>query len=516
MFDPRGLLRLILTTAYGNRQIGRMICCSYTTVARYRSLALEMSLTSEGLCALSDSDLMRLFNAGRSAPMAIGQLQPDWAAVAVKVKAGHHLKDLHDTYVETAGDQPTISYRDYCRKFREYNVAAHPIMRQRHRPGETMMVDFAGLRPRGRDDDPADRVPFELFVAVLPASDYTFACVTRSQRAGDWIWANEQALRFFGGVAQVIISDNLKAAVISHKRGQAPEINPTFQAFCDHHGTIARPAKAYSPTHKAKVEIGVKLIQRLLRLALADRPAMSLGEMNALLASLLIRLNTKALRRAPGESRTTLFEQLDRPALRPLQAEPFAFFEVRRQLLLGPDYHVMHDQRRYSAPHTLIGQRVDVRANAATVEIWHDGKPVGVHPRLAVAGEASTDPAHMPPNHLARRAGEDEDLVLWSRLHGPGVQAVVQGEAGRPFFGAAKTAVYRSFRALAHRVGPVRLEAACARAVRCGEPRLAHVRNVLDRNLEFTDPADFITPKTAAAATNENVRGPDYFAGDES
>ncbi|KAK0341712.1 hypothetical protein LTR94_025281, partial [Friedmanniomyces endolithicus] len=168
MFDPRGLLRLILTTAYGNRQIGRMICCSYTTVARYRSLALEMSLTSEGLCALSDSDLMRLFNAGRSAPMAIGQLQPDWAAVAVKVKAGHHLKDLHDTYVETAGDQPTISYRDYCRKFREYNVAAHPIMRQRHRPGETMMVDFAGLRPRGRDDDPADRVPFELFVAVLP------------------------------------------------------------------------------------------------------------------------------------------------------------------------------------------------------------------------------------------------------------------------------------------------------------------------------------------------------------
>lgn len=153
-----------------------------------------------------------------------------------------------------------------------------------------------------------------------------------------------------------------------------------------------------------------------------------------------------------------------------------------------------------------------MRGNAVAVEIWHDGKPVAVHPRVATAGEASTDPAHMPPNHLARRAGEDEDLVLWSRLHGPGVQAVVEGEAGRPFFGAAKAAVYRSFRDLARRVGPLRLEAACARAVRSGEPRLAHVRNILDRNLEFTDPANFVTPN-AASATNENVRGPDYFTG---
>jgi Integrase core domain len=357
-----------------------------------------------------------------------------------------------------------MSYRDYCRKFRDYDVAAHPIMRQPHRPGETMMVDFAGFRPHGRADDPANLLPFELFVAVLPSSDYTFACVTRSQRVADWIWANEQAVRFFGGAPQVIISDNLKAAVISHKRGQAAVINSTFQAFCDYHGTIARPARAYSPTHKAKVEIGVKLIQRLLRLALADRPVMSLGEMNVLLAGLLACLNTKALRRAPGESRGTLFEQLDRPALRPIQAEPFACFEVRRQLLLGPDYRVVHDQRRYSAPHTLISWRVDVRGNAATVEIWHDGKPIAVHPRVAVAGEASTDrPTCRPTTWPSGR----------ERRGRPGVQAVVQGEAGRPFFGAAKTAVYRSFRDLAKRVGPVRLEAACARAVRSGEPRLA-------------------------------------------
>ena len=386
-----------------------------------------------------------------------------------------------------------MSYRDYCRKFRDYDVAAHPIMRQRHRPGETMMVDFAGFRPHGRADDPANLLPFELFVAVLPSSDYTFACVTRSQRVADWIWANEQAVRFFGGAPQVIISDNLKAAVISHKRGQAAVINSTFQAFCDYHGTIARPARAYSPTHKAKVEIGVKLIQRLLRLALADRPVMSLGEMNVLLAGLLACLNTKALRRAPGESRGTLFEQLDRPALRPIQAEPFACFEVRRQLLLGPDYRVVHDQRRYSAPHTLISWRVDVRGNAATVEIWHDGKPIAVHPRVAVAGEASTDrPTCRPttwPSGRERRGRCSVVPAARSRRSGRG-----------PGRGWASILRRRQDRRLSVVSRP-------GKACRSGEigsglrPRGAerrapssHVRNILDRNLEFTDPADFVTP----------------------
>lgn len=296
-------------------------------------------------------------------------------------------------------------------------------------------------------------------------------------------------------------------------RGRADAvINPVFQAFCEHHGTLARPAGIYSPTHKAKGEIGVKLVQRLLRLALHDRPLQRREAMNTLLQRLLVRLNTKALRRAQGETRLSLYEKLDRPALRPLRQDAFTFHDVRRGLKLGPDYHLLHDHRRYSAPHTLIGRKLDLRASTTSIEIWQDARMVAVHPRVETAGEASTDPAHMPPNHLARRAAVEEDLLLWSRPYGPAVQAVAQAEAARPYHGAAKSSLYSSFCKLHSRVGPRRLEAACARAVSSGRLRLSHVRNILDRGLEFTDPTDFITPDITPA-TNENVRGADYFAG---
>jgi transposase len=512
MFDPRGVLRLILTTAHGDRQIGRLRACSSTTVGRYRRLAHENGLTLEALEAMTDSDLARTFNPGRVFPKP-SVAQPDWTQVALKAKEGHHLNELHEVYVAEAGQAPVMSYRGFLRGYRRHVAAAHPIMRQRHRPGEAMMVDFAGYRPIGRQSGGDGVTVFELFVAVMPASDYTFACVTRSQRIADWTWANEQALRFFGGAPLTIVSDNLKAAILSHPRGKPPVINPAFQAFCDHHGTVARPAQVHSPTHKAKVEIGVKLVQRLLRLALRDRPLASLDEMNDLLRGIIARLNNRPLRRAPGETRKTLFEALDRSALRALPAERFEIFEVRRQLLVGPDYHLMHDHCHYSVPHRLIGRRMDLRAGPSAIEIWCDNRMIAVHPRLEVAGETSTDPDHMPPHHLARRASEDENLVLWARLHGPAVQEVARHEADRRLSGAAKSGVFRSFRTLARLVGRDRLEAACARAIRSGDPRLHHVRNVLDRGLEFSDPAAFVPPNTAAA-TNENVRGPDYFAGE--
>jgi len=512
MFDPRGVLRLILTTAHSDRQIGRLRTCSYSTVSRYRQLVLDNALTLETLESMTDSDLARVLKPGQVYP-APTVLQPAWAKVALKVKQGHNLCELHEAYVANADGAKTMSYRSFTRGFALYIAVAHPIMRQRHRPGEAMMVDFAGYRPLGRETGGNGSVFFELFVAVLPSSDYTFACVTRSQRTADWIWANEQALRFFGGAPLTIVSDNLKAAILSHPRGMKPVINPTFQTFCDHHGTVARPAQVYSPTHKAKVEIGVKLVQRLLRLALHDRPLATLEDMNGLLRGIVARLNNHSLRRAPGETRQTLFAALDRPALRPLSAERFAVFEVRRKLLVGSDYHLLHRHCRYSVPHRLIGRRVDLRAGPGTVEIWRDNRVVAVHPQLHVAGDCSTDPDHMPPNHLAQRATDEEDLMLWSRLHGPAVQEVASHETERRLTGAAKSSVFRSFKALSRRVGRDRLEAACARAIRSGDPRLTHVRNVLDRGLEYSDPTVFLPPNIAVA-NNENVRGPEYFAGE--
>lgn len=205
MFDVRGLLRLILTTAYSNRKIAELTGRSATTVARYCALAQEMNFAIEDLDQATDSDLARLFRAGQVNP-ASQKFQPDWAEVALKVKAGHHLNELHEAYVFNVGEMRAMSYRAFCRGHSAHTAASHPIMRQRHKPGGAMMTDFAGYRPAGRSENGVE-VRFELFVAVLPASDFTFACVVRSQKSADWIEANERALRFFDGVPDTIVSD---------------------------------------------------------------------------------------------------------------------------------------------------------------------------------------------------------------------------------------------------------------------------------------------------------------------
>jgi transposase len=509
MFDVRGLLRLILTTAYSHRELGRLTGRSPTTIARYRALVQDMDFTLAQLEGASDSDLDKLFRAGHS-PAEPRKTQPDWSVVALRVKKGLTLLEAHEVYALEISDKQALSYRSFCRGYARNTAASHPVMIQRHKPGAAMMVDFAGYRPKGCDDDGAER-SFELFVAVLPASDVTFACVVRSQKTADWIEANERALRFFGGAPEAIVCDNLKAAVIRPKgRAGTAIINPTFQAFCEHHGVLASPAGARKPTHKAKAEIGVKLVQRLLRLALNDRPLQRRAAINASLLEVLARLNARPLRRAQGESRLSLYQKLDQPALKPLRQDAFPFHEVRRGLMLGSDYHLMHDHRRYSAPHTLIGRKLDLRVSAVSVEIWHDARMVALHPRLDRAGDVSTDPNHMPPHHLARRASAEEDLQIWARLQSDAVQTVAKAEVERPLHGAARSSLYRSFCDLHARVGSHRLEAACARAIRIGRPRLTTVRNILERGLEFTDPAVFTTPGTATV-THENVRGPAYF-----
>lgn len=509
MFDARGLLRLILTTAHSHRALGRLTERSPTTVARYRQLAQAVNFTLSDLEKASDQDLERLFCGGRSQKI-LQQQQPDWSAVALQLKSGFNRSEAYEAYAQGGDGPSTMSYRSFCRGYERYAKIANPVMIQHHRPGATMMTDFAGYRPSGVRGN-GDKTEFELFIAVLPASDYTFACVVQSQRTADWIEANERMLRFFQGVPESLVSDNLKAAVIQARgRSRPAVINATYQAFCDHHGCVARPAAPRRPTHKSKVEIGVKLIQRLLRLALTERPLQSREAMNSLLLDILRQFNARPLRRAEGESRRSLYEKLDRPALRPLRQDRFSFVEVRRGLTLGQDYHLAYDRCRYSAPHELLGQKLDLRVSVTTVEIWKDARMVALHPRLEQEGGASTDPAHMPPNHLARRASIEENLLLWSRLHGPAVQAVAQAEAER-LNGAAKSSLYRSFRELHARVGSQRLEAACTRSLRIGRPRLVTIRNILDRGMEFADPTDFIAPDNPPL-TNENVRGAEYFS----
>ena len=252
------------------------------------------------------------------------------------------------------------------------------VLRHEYRAGEKLFVDYAGDKIPIYDRQTGE-VDFQasLFVAVLGASSYTFAEANRSQDLSCWIDSHVRALEFFGGAPEVVIPDNTKTGV-KHPCRYEPELNPTYRELAEHYGFAVVPARPYKPRDKAKVEAGVQVAQRWIVAALRHRKFFHLADLNEAIAELLDRLNARPFRKRPDVSRTLLFEQLDRPALKPLPVERYVLAHwkpVRPNI----DYHVEIERHYYSVPFQLVGQQLDARYTAMTVEIFHRGTRVASH-----------------------------------------------------------------------------------------------------------------------------------------
>ena len=161
-----------------------------------------------------------------------------------------------------------------------------------------------------------------------------------------------------------------------------PDTNPTYHDLARHYGVAVLPARVRKPRDKAKAEVGVQIVQRWILAALRHRTFFSLSELNAAIAQLLERLNARAFRKLPG-SRRSLFEQLDRPALRPLPTERYVFAQWKK-VRVNIDYHVEFERHYYSVPHALVGRQLDARITANTVECLYRGQRVASHVRCAL------------------------------------------------------------------------------------------------------------------------------------
>jgi transposase len=199
-----------------------------------------------------------------------------------------------------------------------------------------------------------------------------------------------------GGVPEIVVPDNLKAAVIRAHRDE-PELNRTYTDLAQHYGFAVIPARAAKPREKAKVEVGVQVVERWRLARLRHHTFFALAEVNTALAPLLRALNARPFKKLPG-SRQTLLETLDRPALRPLPAQPYEYAEWKLARV-NIDYHVEVEGHYYSVPYTLVRQQLDVRLRAAVVELFAKGKRVASHRRSSQKGRHSTVAAHRPRAH---------------------------------------------------------------------------------------------------------------------
>jgi len=499
------ILRLAHECQWSIRQIAESVGAPRSTVAdylsRFRATGLPWPLPSElDQAALEE----RLF--ARTSSKAVLRPLPDWPRVHRELQRKGVTLDL--LWQEYKREQPDgYQYTRFCHLYHAWAQAIDPVLRQAHPAGERVFVDYAGQTVDVVDPETGGVRTAEIFVGVLGASNLTYAEATWSQSLPDWIGSHVRMLSYFGGVPAVIVPDNLKAGV---RRAcyYEPDLNPTYHDLAIHYGATILPARAYHPRDKAKVETGVQIVERQILAPLRDWRFTSLAELNVEIAHQREVVNDRPFQKLPG-SRRTLFEEVDRPALRALPPVPYEYAEWRRARV-NIDYHVSVERHLYSVPYTLVRAEVDVRLTASMVEVLHAGRRVAVHVRRSGKGGFTTDPAHRPKSHQAQLEWTPSRLIRWGEETGAATARVVQTVLERqphPEQG------YRSclgLLSLSRRYTRERLEAACERAMKSGAVSYKSVRSILASGLDQVpledEPVGLVLP-----CTHEHVRGADYY-----
>jgi transposase len=499
------VLRLKWAQGLSNRQIAKTCGIARPTVGEYLRRATEAGLAWPLPPDLDEAALERqLFPPPPSLP-AQARGVPDWALVHQELKRkGVTLFLLWQEYRETHPEGYQYSW--FCDHYRAWQGKLDVVMRQDHRAGEKLFVDYAGQTMPVVDRGTGEIREAEIFVAVLGASNYTYAEATWTQGLPDWIGSHRRAFAFLGGVPELVVPDNLRAGVSKAHRYE-PDLNPTYQDMASHYGVAVLPARVRRPRDKAKVEAGVLLIERWILAALRRRTFFSLAELNAAIAGLLEKLNARPFKKLPG-CRRAHFEALDRPALNPLPAAPYEYAEWKKARV-HIDYHVAVEGHYYSVPHALIKRQLDVRITQNTLECFYRGNRVASHRRSQQKGRHTTVPAHMPESH--RQAGEwtPQRLSNWAAKTGPATEKLITTvltsrkhpqQAYRSCLGILR---------LGKAYGDVRLEAACRRALILGSHSYKSIESILKHRLDDKPLAE--QQELALPEDHDNIRGPSYY-----
>jgi transposase len=500
------VLRLKYAGGLSHERIARAVGISKGAVSKYASLAAAHGLSWPLPDDMDEAALERTLFPPQTSPTRF--VEPDGFAIHQALKhKGVTLQLLWSEYAATHGDQ-AYRYSQYCHHYRQWRARQKRSLRQIHRAGEKAFIDYAGKTMAVVDRGSGEIRHAQIFVAVLGASSYTYAEATWTQSLPDWIASHQRALRYFGGVPQLLVPDNLKAAVVVADRYE-PGINSTYADMAAHYGTAVLPARPYKPKDKSKAETAVLLVERWILARLRHQTFFSLADLNRAIAELLEDLNARPFQKRP-ESRRDLYEQLDRPALKALPAEDYEYAEWLKAKP-GIDYHVEVYKRYYSVPYVLVGQKLDVRVTSSTVEVLHRGQRVVSHPRLVHQRERfRTLSEHMPKAHREHRDWSPERFLRWARDIGPCTAEVVQRQlTDRPHPEHGYRACLGLLK-LSKQYTPKRLEAACERALAVHTVNYHSVASILKNGLDRQPPLTR-EEHQEELPLHANVRGPGYY-----
>jgi len=504
MRKTKEVLRLYFDSGLKQRAISRCLNLSRTTISDYLSRAAKAGLSWPLPETLTDQELeRRLFPAIVTIPSEL--LVPDWSDVHTELKRkGVTLTLLWEEYQASAPQ--TYRYSQFCELYRRWAGKQKLSMRQIHKAGEKLFVDYAGQTLPIVNPRTGEIWESQIFISTLGASSYTFAEATWNQGLADWLGSHRRAFEFIGGVPEIIVPDNLKSAVTKPCRYD-PDLNPSYQDLAEHYGTAVIPARVRKPQDKAKVEVAVQIVERWILARLRNHTFFSLAEANAAISELLIDLNNRPFKKLPG-SRREAFELLDQPVLNPLPTTPYEFAGWKK-VRVSIDYHVEVEGHYYSVPYQLQGKQLDARITAGCIELCHKNKRVASHARSPHKGRHTTIAEHMPKAHKSYVDWTPKRLIDWAAQTGPQTAAMVDAIL------ASRCHPQQGFRSamglirLSKVYGVERLEAACALALAGQATSYKSVKSILETGLD-KQPQQAELIQTEPIKHN-NIRGGNYY-----
>jgi len=506
----REVLRLKLELGLSDRLIGQSVGLARSTVQDYVIRAQQVGVSWPLPPELDDVQLEDLLFCHRDQSVTRLAHEPDWVQIDQELRRkGVTRQLLWEEYRQKHPDG--WQYATFNDNYRKWKGTQGLTMRQTHRAGEKLFVDYAGLTLPITHSSSGISHPGQVFVATLGASDYTYAEITRTQNSDDWISSHVRALAFFGGVPEVIVPDNLKAGV-THASRYEPELNRSYQEFAQHYDVAVIPTRVRKPRDKALVEVHVQIVERRILAPLRNRVFFSVPEANEAIWDLLHDLNRQPFQKRPG-SRHSEFEALDQPLLRPLPAQPLEL-STWKQTTVGLDYHVSVLGHAYSVPHTHAKSRVDVRITARLIEVFRDGGRIAVHHRVpepeAQTRRQTTVTDHMPAHHRHYSEEHQDQLIRQAQDIGKATTALVCAIFDGQKHAEQKRRIVNGILRLQREYGAVRLEAACRRALFLQAESLQSVTSILKHHL---DEAHLPSASVELPVTQHgNLRGAAYFA----
>jgi transposase len=432
------------------------------------------------------------------------KVMPDFSHCYTELRRPYATKQvLWEEHVAEHGER-AYRYSQFCEHYRRWLKNQKRSMRQTHLAGDKLFIDYCGPTIPVVNPDTGEVRNAQIFVATLGASNYTYVEACESQRLEHWLEAHANAFEHFGGVPALLVPDNLKAAVTKTDRYE-PKLNDSYRKLAYHYQTAVMPARPYKPKDKAKAENAVLIVERWIMMRLRNKTFYTFKELNLAIRELMHSLNQRQMKQL-GTTRLELFNQLDKPALKPLPSERYLYTEFKRAKV-GPDYHIEYKQHYYSVPHHLVGQHVQLEASARLIQIYHQGLLVAQHPASQKPHGQSTYSEHMPSNHQYQK-WSPERLESWANRIGPATKEALNQIMMSKDHPAQATRSCLGLLNLSKKYSEQRLEQACKDALLVNKPYLRFIRNLLKNHREGSLSS---SPELTPDIQHSNVRGPNSY-----